>query len=247
MKLLVLLLCLMAIQYAHVPRSKLSHFFAVYQQLWINALQKQAWFHKLTGLMVVAVASAVVVYWLALIPGIGELIVSIAVVLVGLSVAHEHLPDYQSAPLAALNPPHLSIIPSQLWQVNYYFITPLFWYLILGPAALMAYSVFVAAARCPTLFAWQALAKQLVELAAWLPCRLTGLAYAFSGNIKATLKVWTELLTLDTPSNHAFLLHCAYAACQDSNSPKAYQKLLRDSEILLLGLFAILVLLFSFY
>ena len=179
-----------------------------------------------------------------------NVIVNVIVVLFCLSVTHELRPAFMNARVSPLVTSDFAAVPAELWQVNYYYVAPLFWYLILGPLGIIFYTCFLYASFCTTMPTWQSSANRIMEMTAWLPSRLTGLVYAFAGEMKPTLKIWSELLMTDSQANHIFLLSCAEAAQPEKSGPAAttrYHKLLRDSEILLLGLFAVLAILFLIF
>ncbi len=246
MQLLVVFICLIALQFLHIPRAKLTHFFGSYIHLWVHFFANYRWFKSLGGIILLAI---IPVLLLSLSETIYPLtvVLQIMVMLFCLSVCFELRPSLidarQATPYASSL--DVSLIPNALWQVNYYFVTPLFWYLILGSFGLIFYTCFLYASFCNLMPSWQEIAKRLVEQAAWIPCRITGLAYGFAGDLKPTLKIWGELVMTDSQANHVFLLSCAQAAHQgktDSAANVTYAKLLRDAEILLLGLFAVLAM-----
>lgn len=247
MKLLVLILCLLALHFLNAPRKKLSQVFSAYAYLWINVFGKLKWFNTVAGPLLFAAVLDIAVYFSTLIPLL-SFIVAIVLLLVCLSVTHEFCPRFVSFSVAsqASNDTDLSTLPSELWQVNYRYVTPLFWYLFLGSTGLIFYTCLLYAAFCPTMPMWRDSAHKAFEIAAWLPSRITGLAYALAGNGKATMKIWGELLMADYRANHAFLQSCAttaYQAKEGVSDTIGYKKLLRDVGILLLGLFAIIAML----
>lgn len=251
MKLLILLVCLIAFQYLHVPRAKLTRWFGAYVHLWINLLGKQNWFNSLGGVFLLAIVPVIAFSFSVKVPFL-PLALAIVIVLFCLSVTHELSPAFINPHGNAPSMQHVDYqaIPSALWQFNYYFITPLFWFLILDVFGILFYTCFLYASFCPSMPRWQATAGRVVEMAAWIPSRITAIGYAFAGNLKPCLKVWSELLMTDSQSNHVFLLSCAQAAHQakpELTPAITYLKLLRDAQILLLGLFAAFAMLFMIF
>lgn len=244
MKLLVLLICLLALRFFHIPRPLLTRWFGAYIHAWVHFLSKQAWFGSAGGVILIALVPSLIIHLMTPLYFV-PLILDCLVVLFCLCVTYELPPTFIHAHVPAFTI-DIRSIPSTLWQNNYFYVTPLFWYLIAGPAGIIFYTCFLYASFCTAMPQWQALSAKIVEIAAWLPCRITGLAYGLAGQLKPTLKVWSELVMTDHQTNHVFLLHCAAAAypAQTETTPTAtYQKLLSDAEILLLGLFAALAVL----
>lgn len=240
MKLLVLLLSLVLLHFLPIIKIKANALVNAYTQLWLQSFQRQQWFQSMAGPIIIAIIPIMIVFLTRHLL-ISDFAVSLLAVCICLSVTDQYTPSYRAPPhaLSSVNP---ATQPSDVWRVNYRLVTPIFWYLFLGSAGLFLYTIFLYAAFCSSVPQWQILATKIYETAAWLPCRLLGCAYAISGRIQPALKIWGEWLMMDYRANHAFLLACAQAAHTpkpDVSTDISYQNLLRDAQIVLLGLFAV--------
>lgn len=241
MKLLVLLLSLLVLHFLPLIKIKANVWLNTYAQLWLQTFRQQRWFQGVAGPMVMAIMPIIVVN-LARGLLVSDFLVSLLAMCLCLSVTDQYAPLYMTPP-QTLSLANQATPPSELWRVCYRLVTPVFWYLFLGTTGLLLYTFFWYAAFCSSMPVWQNMAVKVYETAAWLPCRFVGLAYAISGRVKPTLKVWGEWLMLDYRANHAYILACAaaaYSAKQNESSDQGYQYLLRDAQILLLGLFAVI-------
>lgn len=241
MKLLVLLLSLLILHFLPFIKIKANTLLNVYAQLWLQTFRQQRWFQGVAGPIVMAVIPIIVVN-LARGLLVTDFIVSLLVMCLCLSVTDQYLPAFMTSP-QTLSLANQAIPPSELWRVSYRWVTPIFWYLFLGTTGLLLYTFFWYSAFCRSMPMWQTTAVKVYETAAWLPCRFVGLAYAISGRVKPALKVWGEWLMADYRTNHAYMLACAaaaYSAKPNESTDQGYQHLLRDAQILLLGLFAVI-------
>ena len=105
----------------------------------------------------------------------------------------------------------------------------LFWYLVLGPAGALAYSVLVQMRKARynnvSLDYEQPWLKRLEFVLEWVPARLLGLTFALAGHFEATFNCLRRFVTEAHSAAMTVVLACAHAAI--GASQKAL--LVRDS------------------
>lgn len=153
----------------------------------------------------------------------------------------------ESLMLPAMNAVKIAVLPETVWQINRHYVTPFFWFGLLGAPGALAYAMTVSFEQSTNPL-WQAWAKKAASMFEWLPARLLGFAYAIVGNFSATMTIWLDLLPAPSESNHYFLIQTLSRAANLTADIDAYkaqaiaQKLMRDALIVLAGIFAVLVM-----
>ncbi len=103
------------------------------------------------------------------------------------------LPDEEDAQLTELQ-------NALLWINFRYYLSPLFWFIFLGPIALGVYAVlrnyqtWLAQQHDPYSRKVSGIDKILIFVE-WLPCRLAGIAYVILGNSDKTFPIWLASLS----------------------------------------------------
>lgn len=86
------------------------------------------------------------------------------------------------------------MLETMLAEANERFFGVVFWFILLGPVGALLYRVAVLARRGSTseVSGFAAAAQRLHQILAWLPARLTALAYALSGSFVDAMHYWRE-------------------------------------------------------
>lgn len=87
-----------------------------------------------------------------------------------------------------------AMLETMLAEANERFFAVVFWFILLGPVGALLYRVAVLARRGSVGEAsgFAAAAQRLHQILAWLPARLTALAYALSGSFVDAMHTWRE-------------------------------------------------------
>ena len=130
-------------------------------------------------------------------------------------------------------------VGNYLANVNEQLFSVLFWYILLGPLAALAYRL-ISLCRNQTSIGQQAL--WLTNILDWLPVRMTLLLYLLVGNFQAGARHFSKSFFLTPANNHAFLSGCGMEALRGSESepivmPNA-ENLVEHAVIVLLVLLA---------
>lgn len=136
-------------------------------------------------------------------------------------------------------------LPASLWQINYYWISPLFAYVLFGVFGLVFYWAICYMGQKGQA-SRQSLARSLVEGTVWVPARLLAFAYAVAGNFSKGIRIISEYFGADTNYNQYLLLLTVFVSAEEKpmEDSMAYcTRIQRDACILLLGVYAILVIL----
>jgi AmpE protein len=90
---------------------------------------------------------------------------------------------------------HRAVRKAAFYQGFERWFAVVFWFVLLGPAAAIAYRLlFLLARRDDSTDSDRDLARELLHYAEWLPLRLLGFAYALAGNFDRSISVWREHL-----------------------------------------------------
>jgi membrane protein required for beta-lactamase induction len=93
---------------------------------------------------------------------------------------------------------------------------------------------------------WQAFARTLFESFVWLPARILAFAYIIVGNFSLGAKVFAEYLAAGVTYNQYILLRTVYVSLDKKTTEEnlaVCDRLQRDTLILLLGVYGVLVIL----
>lgn len=96
-----------------------------------------------------------------------------------------------------------------LTDVNGQLFAVIFWYILLGPLAIIFYRV-VSLAQNDSYFAVKA--RKLTSFLDWLPVRMTGLLYLLAGNFQSGLHYYTNFFLTKACNNEKMLRLCSFEA-----------------------------------
>ena len=134
-------------------------------------------------------------------------------------------------------------IGTYLVQANEQLFTVLFWYIVLGPIAVLLYRLISESRAQPSVLEFSSRITNLIE---WLPARMTVLLYLLVGNFQAGLRNFTSLLIGAPANNQTLLSVCGLDALGRASSdpltmPQA-ESLVEHSVIVLLVFLAFFTL-----
>jgi hypothetical protein len=114
-------------------------------------------------------------------------------------------------------------LPESIWQMNYYWIAPLFSYLFFGVFGLVFYWMLAYFQQKKAQATRSAFARTLLESTAWLPARVLAFAYIIVGNFSAGLKFMGEYLSAGTQYNQYILLRAVYLTIEKESITEGQQ------------------------
>lgn len=128
-----------------------------------------------------------------------------------------------------------------IWHAFQGFFVVLFWYVLLGPLAALAYRLLALAAAHADTPGVRERAVQLRHAFEWLPARLLAAAFALVGHFSAAVQaLLPDLLHWETPAD-ALLLRCGLAAADVGAPDEAGGNAAKQAPAALDTLWALLV------
>lgn len=140
----------------------------------------------------------------------------------------------------SLNDVHVG---SYLAQVNNQLFAPIFWYIIGGPIAVLAFRLISLLQTSDTA---GLLARTITEILEWIPARLTVLLYLLVGNFQAGFKRFTHYMIAQPNLNKQMLSECGLLAIRSNNEEEipmsTAEQLVEHAVIVLLVLLSLFTL-----
>ena len=106
-------------------------------------------------------------------------------------------------------------IAAYLVKANEQLFTVLFWYIFLGPIAILVYRLISESRNQPAV---SQLASKLTNLFEWLPARVTVLLYLLAGNFQAGLRNFTQFMMRSPANNQTLISVCGLDALGSAGS-----------------------------
>jgi AmpE protein len=135
--------------------------------------------------------------------------------------------------------PTIEEIGSYFVEVNGQVFAGIFWYIILGPIALLAYRLVYLSKFRPTVATDATILSNLLD---WIPARITALLYLFVGHYQAGVNTYTKLFFTGPEHNATLLKECgikAIATDSESLTLPVVETHIEHTMVLLLALIAI--------
>lgn len=105
---------------------------------------------------------------------------------------------------------------SLAWEACHGYFVPVFWFVLLGPLAALAYRLWWVSARAYT---EQGLTASLVHALEWIPARLMGLSIALVGHFDPTLQQLNLLCKQWETATREVVQRCLLASLGDAAAP----------------------------
>ena len=217
MKLLVILLCLFSERFlVHTISYQRFYWFGNYYQSIKNIADKHGFFKNpwaLLGLIVLPLIVATGFIYL-LLHGIfyGFMGVLLNIVLFFYCLGPQnvfypvtHSETENSNELAGH---YLSMVNQQLFSV-------IFWYIVAGPIAMVAYRLI---ALCRTIAPVSFQANEIADLLEWIPARLTVLLFLLVGNFQRGFKLFSNYFLAKPDFNNEMIRECGLQAARTNDS-----------------------------
>ncbi len=137
----------------------------------------------------------------------------------------------------------ITLVANYLAQVNSQLFSVIFWYVVAGPIAVLAYRVISLSQAIPAV-AEQA--KQVTDVLEWVPARLTVLLYLLVGNFQKGFALFQHYIFSKPSLNNQLLSECGILAVRSNETevvpmPVA-ESLVEHAVIVLLVLIALFTL-----
>lgn len=238
MKLLVIVLCLLSERFlVHVSSHNRFHWFSIYSKTMDKRLAKVAlfsspWVMLLLALLPMLLGFFIVFYlfsnWLF---GFIGLLLNIVVFYVCMGPGNPFYPLRTSE-----KPVSETEIGNYLAQINGQLFAVIFWYIVLGPLAILAYRL-ISLSQNQDPVKLQAL--QITDILDWLPARMTVMLYLLVGNFQAGWRHFSKIFISPPENNHILLSECGLQALgtESPSMPRA-ESLVEHALIALLVLLA---------
>ena len=244
MKLLVIVLCLVSERFVvHVASHNRFHWFAAYskamdKQLLRVSFLSSPWvmlaFVLLPLLLVIFLIVHFVANWLF---GFVGLLVNVIIFYCCIGPGNPFYPvRLPTADSAGDNE-----IETYLVKTNGQLFAVLFWYIILGPIAILAYRLISHSQNQPAV---SQPASWLTKVMDWLPARMTVLLYLLVGNFQAGLHSFFKLFFTVPENNHTLLSVCSMQAL---GSGKSEPLVMPDAESLVEHAVIVLLVFLAFF
>ena len=242
MKLLVIVLCLLSERFlVHASSHHRFRWFSMYGTAMEQRLSKitflsSPWIMLVLALLPMLLAVFIALYistnWLF---GFIGLVLNVIIFYCCLGPVNPFYPVRVSTADHANN----EEIGTYLAQVNGQLFSVIFWYIVLGPLAALAYRL---TSLCQSQQAISLQASRLTGLLDWVPARITTLLYLIVGNFQAGLRHFTNFFFSQPESNQNLLTTCGLQALgcgggEPANMPYA-ERLVEHAVIALLVLLA---------
>lgn len=226
MKFLVLVLCLLSERFLiHSLMYQRFTWFGGYAQKIISALAKEdkplnPWL-GISAVVLPVLLGVALIYWIfqSVLFGLVGLILSILIFAYCLGPQNVFYPPSESDSEHELK----SHIGTYLASANSQLFTVIFWYILIGPIAVVAYRII---ALCKDIQPLTKEAAFLTDIIEWLPARLTALLYLLVGNFQNGIGVFMLLVKAKPEKNYELLSECGIKAMEtadvkDLSMPKA--------------------------
>lgn len=242
MKLLVIVLCLLSERYlVHVSSHRRFHWFQKYadfidRQLSHLPFMSTTWARiALFSLPILSVVFAIFYLFGSWIFGIIGFLLQLGIFYYCIGPNNPFYPRIKSGNAH----PTIEEIGSYFVDVNGQLFAGIFWYIILGPIALLAYRLISLSKSRSTVAAEATLLTNILD---WIPARITALLYLFVGHYQAGVNTYTRLFFTRPELNATLLQECgikAIATDSDSLTLPVVETHIEHAMVLLLALIAI--------
>lgn len=246
MKLLVIVLCLLCERFFLQVRSY-QHFrwFSLYSQViekqLTNGALVSAWVMLVLMILPFVVVASLVLYQVSyLLYGLVGLILNVIILYFCIGPGNPFYPIRDTS----VDHHSQAHIGTYLARANEQLFAVLFWYILLGPIAILIYRL-IAESRTQTFLC--EFSSRLINIIEWLPARMTALLYLLVGNFQAGLGDFTSRLMASPANNQTLLSVCGLDALGSATSsqpltmPQA-ESLVEHSVIVLLVFLAFFTL-----
>ena len=221
MKLLVIVLCLLSERFlVHVSSHNRFRWFSTYGQAMENRLSNisflsSPWIMLIVALLPMLLTAFVILFfctnWLF---GFVGLLLNIIVFYCCIGPGNPFYPLRTSTAESDSN----EDVGAYLVQINGQLFAILFWYIFLGPLAILAYRL-ISLSQNQKAVSQQAL--WLTNGLDWLPARMTALLYLIVGNFQAGLRLFSKLFFSEPTKNKDLLSACGLQALGSGGDEQA--------------------------
>lgn len=245
MKLLVILLSLMSERFlVHQISYQRFNWFDDYhlflkKKYGANASLSNPWL-QLTIIVLPIVLITGFFYWLLgpLVFGLGGFIISFCVFFYCLGPQNVFYPISHSETETTEQ-----LVKIHFIQLNRQLFALVFWYLIGGPLAALAYRMITLGCSIQNVTLQ---ANELADILEWIPARITALLYMIVGNFQSGLVILRQYILAKPDFNHILLSECGMQAAKSSDEEPvtiiAAENLIEHAIILTLVLIALFTL-----
>ena len=246
MKLLVIVLCLLSERFlVHVGSHNRFRWFSVYGKAMDQRLAQISFLSSSWLMLVLVVLPLLLVFFIALhffsngLFGFVGFLLNVIIFFFCLGPGN---PFY---PVRAPTTENVSDVEigEYLVQANGQLFAVLFWYIILGPLAVLAYRLISHSQSQPAV---SQSASRLTSILDWLPARMTVLLYLLVGNFQAGLRNFSKIFFSAPANNNTLLSVCGMQALgSGASDPVAMphaESLVEHAIIVLLVLLAFFTL-----
>lgn len=246
MKLLVIVLCLLSERYLmHAQSYQRFSWFGDYANKVSHLIEKNNWFTNpwmvLAAIVLPIVVLTAIVYCLlhSILFGLVGLVLSIVLFFYCLGPQNAFYPLTDEKEKAKTT----DRVGNYFAQVNSQLFAVIFWYIIAGPVAAVAYRL-IDLSQSITLVSPQA--KQSVDILEWLPARLTAILYLLVGNFQRGFALFMQYILAKPEMNNTMLSACGLLAVRSTTTEEVpmheAESLVEYSVIVLLVLIALCTL-----
>ncbi len=195
----------------HVSSHHRFHWFSVYSNAMEQRLSKVTFFSSPWLMIVLASLPMLLVVFIALFFTSGWLFGFVGLILNVIIFYCCLGPGNPFYPVRASNDVPVSDdeIGEYLAQINGQIFAVLFWYIILGPLAVLAYRLI---SLCQNQQVVKQQATWLTQILDWLPTRMTALLYLIVGNFQAGLGFFAKMFLYKPVNNQIVLSTCGLQA-----------------------------------
>jgi AmpE protein len=207
MKLLVIVLCLLSERFlVHVTSHNRFFWFSRYAKVMENILPKGAsksspWLILLCICLPIVLASFIVLYLFGnLLFGLIGLVLNLIIFYYCLGPGNPFYPTRSETDKETE-----ADVGNYLAQANGQLFAVAFWYIILGPLAVIIYRLVSLSQSQQTV---KSQATWLTQLLDWIPTRMTSLLYLIVGNFQAGLRCFSKMVLSKPQDNQVMLNTC---------------------------------------
>jgi len=244
MKLLVIVLCLLSERFLiHNSSYTRFHWFGDYCNTITKKLAKLPFLDNPWGVLVMIIApllifAAVVLHLFA------SLLFGFILLLLHLVLFHYCLgPDNPFYPMRSVvnDEDTQEDVGTYLAQVNGQLFAVIFWYIALGPMAILAYRLV---SLCQKQAEVQQEAVGLTGVLDWIPAKMTALLYLLAGNFQAGFRHFSRMFFTTPDNNQAMLSECGLQAVGYDEPREVFMP---QAEILVEHAVIVLLVLLAFF
>lgn len=221
MKLLVIVFCLLCERFmVHASSHNRFHWFSTYGNAMEKRLSKIAFLASPWSMLVAASLPMLLVAFLSLhffsnwLFGFIGLLLNVIIFYCCIGPGNPFYPVRASTEQIASN----DEIGAYLAEINGQLFAVLFWYIVLGPVALLAYRLISLRQNQKTV---SKLALWLTSCLDWIPARMTVLLYLIVGNFQAGLRPFFKLFLNSPVNNQELLSTCGLRALGGTGEEQA--------------------------